>query len=509
MNLLEKVKHARRAGVPLVAIETPDPGATMKTIAKGLDNGPIVGWDGVRGVYGVNEGGEGLSNGSVDPTDFLTWCQEGLPENGIAFAMNLCEYFGDDVTVMQGVWNLRDTMPPTHRMLIIVQSSIDLPLGIKDDVVVMDEPLPDDDALEVIVHELDEAACSCPTCQGTGIDNGLTCDSCNGKGKGKRTSLTKKEMTSTVEAIRGLAAFPAEQTVAMALRRKGVDLEHAWQTKIKIIEQTKGLAVYRGGETFDDLGGLNNVKEYLRSLMMGRRPPQLIVWLDEIEKSGLAHQGDTSGVNSEALGETLTHMEDHGVFGIMLLGVAGSGKSMIAKAVGAEFGKIVIRINMGAMKNELVGRSGNNLRAAFKVTSAVGSDNAVWIATSNSVAGLDSALRARFTDTFFFDLPQDVERKAIWKVWMKKYKDVTGKIPKGADVGWVGRNVQRCVDKADRFDQPVQDVAKWITPQGVIEAQTIDKLRAEADGKYLSASYDGVYHKPKPVAKKGRQMNVG
>jgi len=511
MTLIDDVKRARVAAVPLVAIQTPDIAACTTLIAKGIKNGPIVAWDCVRGVYAVNDGGENVAGENarelVDPVDFLVWASSELPAKAIVFMANGCEFTERNPQVTQAIWNLRDQFKLDRRTLIIVQGTIDLPAQLKDDVVVFDEPLPDTEQLVEIVTKLDEAASVCATCGGTGVNVGLECKKCKGAGRSKRPTLDKDTRTRAVEAVRGLPAFSAEQAAAMALRKDGWDVPHLWRTKMALIEQTRGLSVYRGGENFEDLGGLASVKEYASNLFGGRRPPEVVVWLDEIEKSGLGHTGDSSGVNAEQLGECLSYMEDHGVYGLMLLGVAGSGKSAFAKALGAEFNRLVIRINMGAMKHELVGRSGSYLRTALKVVSAVGSDNALWVATSNSVSGLDTALRSRFTDTFFFDLPDKKERSAIWDVWMGKYEGVKGSVADGMDDGWVGRNIQRCVDKAWRFDRSLQEVAPLVIPQGIIEAEAITALRAEANGKYLSASKPGVYKTPKRG--RGRQVNFG
>ena len=48
----------------------------------------------------------------------------------------------------------------------------------------------------------------------------------------------------------GLAAFPAEQVLAMSLSRTGLDLDQLWERKRQVIEQAPGLSVWRGGETF-------------------------------------------------------------------------------------------------------------------------------------------------------------------------------------------------------------------------------------------------------------------
>jgi hypothetical protein len=46
----------------------------------------------------------------------------------------------------------------------------------------------------------------------------------------------------------------------MSLSKKGLDLEQLWERKRQVIEQVPGLSVWRGGETFDDIGGCENIK---------------------------------------------------------------------------------------------------------------------------------------------------------------------------------------------------------------------------------------------------------
>jgi SpoVK/Ycf46/Vps4 family AAA+-type ATPase len=231
--------------------------------------------------------------------------------------------------------------------------------------------------------------------------------------------------------------------------------------------------------------------------MTGRKPPKLIVWLDEIEKTGLANRQDTSGVNQDQEGTLLSWMEDYDVFGVMLLGVPGCGKSAICKAVGAEFDRVVIRIDLGAMQGSLVGQSQNYIRSALKVVQAIGGSDTLWLATSNSISGLSGAMKSRFTDTFFFDLPPVEERRPIWDVWLKK-NGLVGE-PYAEDEGWVARNIKKCCDKAFRMSIPIAEAAAYITPVGLTDREEIKSLRAGADNRYLSASHPGVYKVPKNI----------
>jgi len=52
-----------------------------------------------------------------------------------------------------------------------------------------------------------------------------------------------------------LAAFPAEQALAMSLVSAKLDTADLWERKRQIIEQTPGLSVWRGGETLKILAG--------------------------------------------------------------------------------------------------------------------------------------------------------------------------------------------------------------------------------------------------------------
>src|SRR2546422_6001578 len=56
------------------------------------------------------------------------------------------------------------------------------------------------------------------------------------------------EFSQSVDALIGLAAFPAEQVLAMSLSKNGLDLDWLWERKCQAVEQTPGLTIWRGGE---------------------------------------------------------------------------------------------------------------------------------------------------------------------------------------------------------------------------------------------------------------------
>lgn len=495
-------ERARNAGVPLLAVETTDEFALARSLKTACNenpnwkNNPFIVWDCVTGPHTIDEDDErsqaailrlGQSQTDMQEAAFFVSALSGnneedhkprLVANTLVLMLGAKDWLGKP-HVKQGIKNLRDQFKRNGRTLVLL--SPDFELGsLQDDVILLEESLPDEEAILAMIDKLDKATNLAAKKQG------LTREP---------TSLDIRK--AAMKAVIGLPPFVTEQILAMNMRRKDIDVEGCWLTKKKQIEMTRGLSLYRGGEKFADLGGLDHIKEYLSSIMKGKNQPEIIVWLDEVEKTGLANRQDTSGVNQDQEGTLLTYMEDYDVFGVMLLGVPGAGKSAICKAVGSEFDRVVIRLDLGAIQDQYVGASQNNLRRALKMITAIGGKSTLWLATSNSIEGLSGAMRQRFVDTFFFDLPDRDERLPIWKIWMER-KGLTGDTPYTSDEGWVGRNIAKCCDKAFRRGSTIEDAARWITPVAVTAREDIKSLRLGAHRRYLSATHEGLYEMPKP-----------
>jgi SpoVK/Ycf46/Vps4 family AAA+-type ATPase len=211
------------------------------------------------------------------------------------------------------------------------------------------------------------------------------------------------------------------------------------------------------------------------------------------------------------LGTLLTYMSDRQTTGLIFVGPGGTAKSVVAKAAGAEADIPTISFEMSGMKTAYVGSSEENMRRALRVVSAV-SDNAVlFIATCNSIGALPPELRRRFSlGIFFFDLPSPEERKKIWEIYLGLYKLDRQLLPN--DDGWTGDEVRRCCDIAWRLKWSLQEAACSIVPVSRSDAETIQKLRNLANGRFLSASSPGVYRIDPPSSNSPagprRQVNI-
>jgi hypothetical protein len=299
-----------------------------------------------------------------------------------------------------------------------------------------------------------------------------------------------------VDILRGLSAFAAEQVMYLSLTPAGVDKAGLWERKRMMIEQTPGLSVWQGAESFNDLGGLENLKEFLRAVLTsGKTPVRAIGFIDEIEKGLAGSAGDTSGTSQDQLQVFLKVMQDLNVPGIILIGHAGTGKSAIAKAAGGVAGCPVISIDTGAMKGSLVGESEQRIRAAMDVFKAVSQGKGLFIATCNKIASLPPELRRRFTlGTFFVDLPTKEEQAGIWDIWLKRYEMTGAKLPPCE--GWTGAEIRACCDVAYRTGKTLIGAASFVVPVIKSAPDQVESLRNQATGRFLSASAPGIYSKP-------------
>jgi SpoVK/Ycf46/Vps4 family AAA+-type ATPase len=196
-------------------------------------------------------------------------------------------------------------------------------------------------------------------------------------------------------------------------------------------------------------------------------------------------------------------MQDQRVIGILLMGHPGTGKSLLAKAVGAEAGVPTIRFDSGEMQGSLVGESQHALLHALKVTTAVSQGRPLVIATCNSVAVLPAELVNRFKFRYFVDMPDETEKNVIWPIHIAR-RGLDASQPRPAASDWNGREIEQCCDTAWTLDCSLMEAAEMVVPIAESSAEEIERRRREAAGRYLSASY------PRPYAYTGKEtVKVG
>jgi AAA+ superfamily predicted ATPase len=340
----------------------------------------------------------------------------------------------------------------------------------------------------------------------------------SGQHGGIQVSLDRRQRGRLVQACLGLTASEAANAIAKAIvqaggRLDGDAIEAVTAEKQQIIRKSGLLEFYASEDRLNDVGGLEVLKEWLRK--------RVRAFSDEARAFGLPEPK-----------------------GILLVGVQGCGKSLVAKSVANSWRLPLLRLDVGRLFSSLVGSSEENLRTAIRVAesiapvvlwvdeiekgfSGVGSSNVsdagtaarvfgsfiTWlqekkapvfvIATANIVNQLPPELvrKGRFDEIFFVDLPNAAERAEIWRIHLAKRNRDTSQFDLNtlamASDGLSGAEIEQAVIAGlyEAFDKnrPLQmgdllDVLQETVPLSQMMQEEINALRSWARQRARQAS---------------------
>lgn len=411
----------------------------------------------------------------------------------------LCDFhpFLRDNGVVRRLREVAFALRASSKTVILLGSVLKIPPEIEKEVTVVDFDLPSAQQLAAMVERIAAEA------QRSGR---------------VAVELDKRQRERLVQACRGLTEIEAENAVAKAIILAGGSLdgdaiEAVTHEKEQIIRKSGLLEFYASDAQLGGVGGLGALKEWLRK--------RVRAFGDEARAFGLPEPK-----------------------GILLVGVQGCGKSLVAKAVANSWRLPLLRLDVGRLFASLVGSSEENLRMAIKVAesiapvvlwvdeiekgfSGVGSSNVsdagtaarvfgsfiTWlqekkapvfvIATANDVSQLPPELvrKGRFDEIFFVDLPDATERRDIWRIHLEK----RNRDPEHFDLqslamasdGLSGAEIEQAVIAGlyDAFDQgrplavtDLLDVLQNTVPLSRMMEEQIDGLRAWARQRARAAS---------------------
>ncbi len=502
MPFEQDLKRARMVGAPLIAVQTADQQNTITQIVKLLNGDtPIMAWDVIRGLVKANKKGEMAVQtllgseetpqaATVNLSIVLQLAETRMVNEGVLILANAHRQI-EQVEILQGIMNLRDRFKADMKSLILLGPSFRLPEELTQDVLILDEPLPDKVQISEIVTDVCSSA---------------------------KVEVDPDTLDKAVAALKGLAAFPTEQATALALRMnekgKGIlDNDSLWERKQRFIDQIQGLSMEMPTEGFDSLGGLFQAKKFMTQYFNGPCKPKIILYIDEIEKmlagSGANGEGgDSSGTTQDQIGQFLTSFETYKWNGQINVGPPGAGKSHFAKSVAATFKVPLFVADLGSCKGSLVGESERRIRALIKSLYAIAGEGGLFaIATCNKLHTLPPELRRRFTmGVWYFDLNSLEERLAVSTILAKQYPTVKEDIKFWETTeGWSGANQRDCYKIAYAMNITLREAAEYIVSAYKQDPTGISALRNLANGKFLSASYAGPYdlnHKEESSSKR-------
>lgn len=388
------------------------------------------------------------------------------------------------------------------RSIIFTSPSVVLPDELQKDVTVLEFDLPTETEIRSLLDDM---------------------ISVNSQSGNINIQLTEEEKEQLSKGALGLTFQEAENAFARAMAEDGVlnqdDLDVIIDEKCQVIKKTGILEYVQSDFSMEDVGGLQNIKRWLK-----KRDKS---WLDSAQKYSLPAPK-----------------------GVLITGIPGCGKSLIAKSISNMWHLPLLRLDMGKIFSGVVGSSEENMRRAIKTAEAV-APSILWIdeiekglsgtgsggdggtstrvfgkfltwmqektksvfvvATANNIDVLPAELlrKGRFDEIFFVDLPTKKERKDIFELHIKKRvtdPEVKGDfelneqvLDKLADIteGFVGAEIEQAVISAlfeafyEKRSIKFEDFQKSVVntvPLSVTQAEQIKSIRDWANVRAVAAT---------------------
>jgi hypothetical protein len=489
MTLTERLEELVRAaftGLWVRSFEHDDAVAEIATICR-RHGWSLATFDVDRGLAVAGPADAGAGPDAADPLAAVRALKALATPDGTALLVlrNFHRFMGSP-EVVQALDTAVSTGRQDRTFVVILAPVVVLPPELERQFVVIDHELPGREQLAAIARSVAVEPGELPP--GDGLD-------------------------AVLEAATGLTRMEAENAFSLALIRHGrLAPDVLWELKGQALKKSGLLTLYRGGETFADLGGLEVLKSFCgRALRPARR----------------------DGVRPR---------------GILLLGVPGTGKSCFARALGNETGRPTLVLDIGALMGSLVGQTEQNVRQALKLVDAMApcvlfcdeiekglsgvqasgqADSGVsarlfgalltwlsdhetdvfFVGTSNDVSKLppEFSRAERFDAVYFLDLPGRAEKDAIWDMYINKF-DIDPGQRRPADRDWTGAEVRACCRLAALLDVPLAEAAQNVVPVAVTAGESVERLRAWAGGRCLSADRPGVCTRATEATRPGRAV---
>nr|YP_010032269.1 Ycf46 [Schizocladia ischiensis]QOW07476.1 Ycf46 [Schizocladia ischiensis] len=414
MNFRQEFLLLLKARYPIIYISTFEEDRleyTIRTIIKGVTPRHLYIWDFIDG-YQVNPIHEGF--GKRNPLQALELIEQAPLTSPSLFILRDFRRFLSDINISRKLKNTARVLKLQPKTIIIVDSEINIPSDLKDCTTVIKFSLPNNLEIRDEIVRLVIRMQLCDRAPEKFLEKIIM--SCQGL---------------SLEKIRRVLAKTI--TLYKCIDNKCIDL--ILQEKKQIINQTNILEFWPVKETLRDLGGVTNLKKWLAK-------------------------------RSKSFSELATNYGLAIPRGVLLIGIQGSGKSLVAKGVAAEWKLPLLRLDVGRLFGGIMGESESRVRQMISIaeslapcilwvdeidkafaestqsmdngtTSRVLGTFLTWlaekevpvfvIATANNIYMLPVEIlrKGRFDEIFFIGLPNREERRMIFKVHLSRLRPET------------------------------------------------------------------------------------
>jgi hypothetical protein len=471
--------RAGYSGLYIVSAEEQRVEAEIKAIAESLKF-DLFFWGAVDGLINASNGGQ---NNAIDPLDALQAIEE-LKEKSIILLNDFHLHLDDPNPILISKFKQVLLQAKTqNKTLIILGCRLCIPPELERELTVIDFALPGPEELGKVLDGIIESAVL------------------------KNVAADAKEQI--IASAKGLTTIEAENAFALSVVQCGtVNPAIVYHEKAQALKKNGILEVIQPAEDLNSIGGLDVLKSWLLS-----------------RKNAFSKRANEYGLPSPK--------------GVLVMGIAGTGKSLTAKAIANVFNVPLLKLDAGKIFGSLVGSSEANMRTVIQTAEAI-APCCLWIdelekgfsgtkssgstdggtsarvfgsllnwlqekqspvfvvATANDVSQLPPELlrKGRWDELFFVDLPNEEERRSIWSIQIQKY----GRDPKDFDLdqlarasdGMTGAEIESAFVEAlyagfDQEREPTElDIARVLTatmPLSKLMAEQVNSLRAWAKGR--------------------------
>lgn len=477
MNLADRLGEYVRAcftGLWIESYEHQDALAEIAQLCR-QEDWRMASWDVDAGLSVAGQPAEGNSSAADPLAAIRSLPAMATPEGTAILVLVNFHRFLQSAEIVQALASQLTAGKQTRTIVLILSPIVQIPTELEKLFLVIEHEMPGREQLEEIAR-------------GVGTEEGEL--------------PSGSELQTLLDAASGLTRHEAEAAFSLSLVRSArITADAVWELKTQTLKKSGLLTLYRGEEDFSRLGGLAALKAFCKRALL-----------------------------QPSRGNPLKRPR-----GVLLLSPPGCGKSQFCKALGKEVGRPVLMLDVGMLMGSLVGQSEQRTRQALRIIDAMApcvcfidevekafagvgnsgqTDSGVsarmfgsflgWlndhesdvfvVCTANDVSKLppEFARSERFDGVFFLDLPGRAEKDAIWDIYLRLFEiDRNQRLPN--DELWTGAEVRACCRLGALLDLPLAQAAQNVVPVAVTAAESVERLRAWASGRCLSADQPGIF----------------